>query len=58
MRILKVSFFDDHFYAYAVERSDEYDLITLAEMFDFRPLYIVTSFDANKLYLNPRYKTV
>ncbi|CAI5682235.1 unnamed protein product [Oreochromis niloticus] len=23
-------------------------------MFDFRPLYIVTSFDANKLYLNPR----
>lgn len=58
VRILKVSFFDDHFYAYAVERSDEYELITLAEIFDFRPLYIVTSFDANKLYLNPRYKIV
>lgn len=58
VRILKVSFFDNHFYAYAVERANEYELITLAEMSDFQPLYIMTSFDTNKLYLNPRYKIV
>lgn len=56
VRILKVKYFDDHFYAYAVQRTKEYELITLAETSDFWPLDILSSYSTSELYLNPRYE--
>ncbi|XP_052003744.1 uncharacterized protein LOC127658461 [Xyrauchen texanus] len=58
VRILTVKYFDDHFYAYVVHQTKEYEMISLADTADFRPLDIMQGFDTDELYLNPRYKIV
>lgn len=58
IRILTVKYFDDHFYAYVVHQTKEYEMISLADTADFRPLDIMQGFDTDELYLNPRYKIV
>ncbi len=57
VRILKVKYFDQHFYAFAVEKSKDCQVVTLAETSDFRPLDVVTSYNSD-LYVNPRYAIV
>ncbi|KAL7397849.1 hypothetical protein ABVT39_000670 [Epinephelus coioides] len=58
VRILTVTYFDEHFYAYAVQKTKEYEMISRATAADFRPLDIMSGFNADELYLNPRHKIV
>lgn len=37
VRILKVKYFDDHFYAFVVERTKEFKMISLTSAADARP---------------------
>ncbi len=57
VRILTVKHFG-HFYAYAVQKTKEYEMINLADVADVRPLDIMLGFRTDELYLNPRYKIV
>lgn len=56
VRILKVKYFEDHFYAFAGQRTKECELISMAQSFDFQHLDIITNFETSELYLNQRYK--
>lgn len=58
LRILTIKYFDQHFYAYAIEKTKDYELINVTDAADFRPLDIMQNFNADELYLNPRYKVV
>lgn len=58
LRILTMKYFDQHFYAYAIEKTKDYELISVTDAADFRPLDIMQTFNADELYLNPRYKVV
>lgn len=58
VRILKVKYFDDHFYAFVVEQTKEYQMISLISAADARPLDIMLSFSTDELYVNPRYKII
>lgn len=56
VRVVNVNFFDDHMYAYAVERVDEFKLVRIpCDLSDFRPLDLYTGFRGNEIYINPRY---
>lgn len=55
VRILTVKYFDEHFYAYAVQKTNEYEIISLTDATDVRPLDIMLGFNTDELYLNPRY---
>ena len=58
VRILTVKFFDEHLYAYAVQKTKEYEMINLTDATDVRPLDIMSGFSTDELNLNPRYKIV
>lgn len=59
VRVVNVNCFDDHFYAYAVERADEFKLVQIpGDLSDFRPLDFNTCFKGNQIYINPRYKVL
>ncbi|XP_016326358.1 uncharacterized protein LOC107676349 [Sinocyclocheilus anshuiensis] len=53
VRILKVKYFDDHFYAFVVEPTKEYKMISLTSAADARPFDIMLSFNTDELYVNP-----
>ena len=56
VQILSVQFFDNHYYAYVVEKKDMFELVSIKDLADVRPL--TSSFRGNRVYLNPRYKIV
>lgn len=58
VRVLIVKHFDDHFFAYIVQRSKEYEVICYTDVIDHRPLDILSNFKTCELYLNPRYTFV
>lgn len=58
VRIVTVKYFDEHFYAYAVQQTKEYEMICLHDAADVRPLDIMLGFNTDELYLSPRYKIV
>ena len=56
VQILSVQFFDNHYYAYVVEKKDMFELVSIKDLADVRPL--TSSFRGDRVYLNPRYKIV
>lgn len=57
VRIVNVIYFDDQFYSFAVEKTEEYRLVKIPSgLLDSRPLDIQTSFLDGLIYINPRYK--
>lgn len=54
VRILTVKYFDEHLYADAVQQTKEYEMISLTDATDVRPLDIIFGFSTDELYLNPR----
>lgn len=45
VRILTVKFFDEHLYAYVVQKTRKYEMINLTDAKDCRPLDIILSAD-------------
>ncbi len=58
VRILTVKHFDGHFYAYAVQKTKEHEMINLADVADVRPSDIMLGLKTDELYPNPKYKIV
>ena len=56
VRILSVQFFDDHDYAYVVGKKDVFEVVSINDLADVRPL--MSSLRGDRVYLNPRYKIV
>lgn len=46
-------YFDEHFYANAVQQTNEYEMISQTNATDVRPLDIMLGFNTDKVYLNP-----
>lgn len=58
VRIITVKYFDEHFYAYAVKKTKDYEMISLADSADVKPLDILLGFNTDEIYLSPRYKII
>lgn len=59
VRVVNVNCFDDHFYAYAVERADEFKLVQIpGDLTDFSPFDFYTCFKGTQIYISPRYKVL
>lgn len=41
-----------------MERNDDYEMISLKDIADIRPLDLLSSFSGNQLHVNPRYKLI
>lgn len=58
VRILSVECFDDHYYAYVVDKNDAFEMVSKKDLADVRPLSLLSCFQGDRVYLNPRYKIV
>lgn len=58
VRVLSVVCFDDHYYAYVVDKKEAFEMVSRYDLADIRPLSLLSCFQGDKVYLNPRYKIV
>ena len=56
LRILVPKFFHNHFHAIAVQRTEDFKLISIRDLIDFRPMHLI--FFNNDIFVNPRYELV
>lgn len=59
VNVVHVDFFDDHFYAFCVEKSEDFNVVKIPDdLLDFRPLDFQKPFQGNKVYVCPRYEVI
>lgn len=59
VNVVHVDFFDDHFHAFSVEKSEEFKVVRIPhDLLEFRPLDFQKPFKGNKVYVSPRYKVI
>lgn len=58
LRILSVECFDDHYYAFVVDKKDVFEMVSTNDHADVRPLSLLACLLEDRIYLNPRYKIV
>nr|XP_054597976.1 uncharacterized protein LOC129152226 isoform X1 [Nothobranchius furzeri] len=56
VKIITVKYSDEHFYAYAVKETNDYEMISMADLAHYKPLDIMLAFKTDEMYLSPRYK--
>lgn len=49
IRILQVQYFDDHFFAYVMQETEDFEMITLGDVADVTPLDLLSDFCTDKL---------